>query len=234
MRDILYKVVIENDSKSGRLFDIFIQILIILSLLSFSIETLPNLDSRYQTIINHFEIFSVIIFSIEYILRIFLIKPFWKYTFSFFGIIDILAILPFYLSTGVDLRSIRIFRLFRLFRVFKLLKYNTALERISIAFKEIKNELVIFMVATIFLLYISAVGVYYFENPLQPEKFKSIFHTLWWSVTTVTPLGHGDMSLLTFGGKLFTTIMVFIGMGMVAIPTGLLASAFSKTYKKDK
>lgn len=234
MRDILYKVVIENDSKSGRLFDIFIQILIILSLLSFSIETLPNLDSRYQTIINQFEIFSVIIFSIEYILRIFLIKPFWKYTFSFFGIIDILAILPFYLSTGVDLRSIRIFRLFRLFRVFKLLKYNTALERISIAFKEIKNELVIFMVATIFLLYISAVGVYYFENPLQPEKFKSIFHTLWWSVTTVTPLGHGDMSLLTFGGKLFTTIMVFIGMGMVAIPTGLLASAFSKTYKKDK
>lgn len=234
MRDILYKVVIENDSKSGRLFDIFIQILIILSLLSFSIETLPNLESRYKTIINHFEIFSVIIFSIEYILRIFLIKPFWKYTFSFFGIIDVLAILPFYLSTGVDLRSIRIFRLFRLFRVFKLLKYNTALERISIAFKEIKNELVIFMVATIFLLYISAVGVYYFENPLQPEKFKSIFHTLWWSVTTVTPLGHGDMSLLTFGGKLFTTIMVFIGMGMVAIPTGLLASAFSKTYKKDK
>ena len=233
MREILYKIVIENDSKRGRLFDVFIQVLIILSLLSFSIETLPNLDAKYQTILSNFETFSVTIFSIEYLLRIFLIKPFLKYTFSFFGIIDILAILPFYLSTGVDLRSIRIFRLFRLFRVFKLLKYNTALERISVAFKEIKNELVIFIIATIFLLYISAVGVYYFENPVQPEKFKSIFHTLWWSVTTVTPLGHGDIYLLTFGGKLFTTIMVFIGMGMVAIPTGLLASAFSKTYKKD-
>jgi voltage-gated potassium channel len=231
MREFLHKIVIENDSKRGRWFDIFIQILIILSLISFSFETLPNLDSKYKTILDSFEVFSVIIFSVEYLLRVFLTKPFWKYIFSFFGIIDFLSVLPFYLTTGIDLRSIRIFRLFRLFRIFKLFKYNTALDRINTAFSEIKNELVIFIVATFFLLYVSAIGIYYFENPVQPEVFKSVFHSLWWAVTTLTTVGYGDMYPITIGGKIFTTIIVFIGLGIIAIPTGLLASAFSKTFK---
>lgn len=232
MKENLTQFVIKNDTKAGRYFDISIQILIILSLISFSIETLPNLNSDYKLILDYFEIFSITIFSIEYILRLYLTKPSWKYIFSFYGIIDFLAILPFYISTSIDLRSIRIFRLFRLFRIFKLFKYNTALERINTAFNEIKKELIIFIVATIFLLYISAIGIYYFENPAQPDKFESVFHSLWWAVTTLTTVGYGDMYPITNGGKLFTTIIVFIGMGMVAIPTGLLASAFSKTFKK--
>jgi len=229
MREFLHKIVIENDSKRGRWFDIFIQILIILSLISFSFETLPNLDSKYQKILFNFEFFSVIVFSIEYILRVFLTKPTWKYLFSFFGVIDFLAVLPFYLSTGIDLRSIRIFRLFRLFRIFKLFKYNTALDRINNAFSEIKNELIIFIIATIFLLYLSAIGIYYFENPIQPEQFKSIFHSMWWAVGAI--FGYGDLLPITLGGKIFSTVIVFIGIGLVAIPTGLLASAFSKTFK---
>ena len=233
MRNFLYKIVIENNSKRGKYFDVFIQCLIILSLFSFSIETLPNLNSKLQLFLERFETFSVLVFSIEYVLRVFLTKPAWKYIFSFFGIIDFLAVLPFYLTTGVDLRSIRIFRLFRLFRIFKLFKYNTALDRINSAFSEIKNELIIFIIATIFLLYISAIGIYYFENPVQPEQFKSVFHSMWWAVTTLTPATSGGMFPITVGGRLFTTIIVFIGMGIVAIPTGLLASAFSKTFKKE-
>lgn len=231
MKKFLYKIVIESDSRRGRFFDLFIQILIILSLVAFSIETLPNLDSRYQSILNNFEIFSVIIFSIEYLLRVFLTKSFLKYMFSFFGIIDFLAILPFYLSTGIDLRSIRIFRLFRLFRIFKLFKYNKALDRINSAFNEIKNELVIFLVATTFLIYFASIGIYYFENPVQPELFKSVFHSMWWAVTTLTTVSYGDMYPITNGGKIFTTLIIFIGIGMISIPTGLLASAFSKTIK---
>ena len=145
-----------------------------------------------------------------------------------------LAILPFYIASGVDLRSIRVFRLFRLFRIFKLFKYNSAIDRLSEAFKSIKNgELIIFIVGTIFLLYVSAVGIYYFENPEQPEAFKSVFHSLWWAVTTLTTVGYGDMYPITVGGKLFTTMIVFIGMGMVAVPTGLLASALSQTFKRE-
>ena len=157
-----------------------------------------------------------------------------KYLFSFYGIIDLLAILPFYISSGIDLRSIRIFRLLRLFRILKLFKYSNALDRVGDAFRSVKNELVIFTVATLFLLYVSAVGIYYFENSSQPDAFKSIFHSLWWSITTLTTVGYGDMYPITNGGKIFATIIVYIGIGMVAIPTGLLASAFSKTFKKKK
>ena len=232
MKGKLYKIVVENDTHASRFFDLFIQLLIVVSLLSFSFETLPNLDEKYKTLLSSLELFCVVVFSIEYILRVWLTKPSKSYIFSFFGIIDLLAILPFYIASGVDLRSIRIFRLFRLFRVFKLFKYNSAIDSLSEAFKSIKNELIIFIVGTIFLLYVSAVGIYYFENPVQPEAFKSVFHSLWWAVTTLTTVGYGDMYPITVGGKLFTTMIVFIGMGMVAVPTGLLASALSQTLKK--
>ena len=224
----LHNIVIENNTKNGRRFDLFIQALIILSILSFSLETLPDLNPVVKKRLEDFEIIGVCIFSVEYLLRIYLTHKPLKYIFSFFGIIDILAVLPFYLSTSIDLRSIRIFRLFRLFRIFKLLKYNSALDRIKDAFNDIKNELIIFITATLFLLYISAIGIYYFENPVQPEAFKSIFHSMWWAVGAV--FGYGDLLPITVGGKIFSSIIVFIGIGLVAIPTGLLASAFSKTF----
>ena len=233
VKNILYKIIIDSDSQAGKIFDLFIQLLILLSLIAFSLETLPNLSIKLQSLLNWFEIISVIIFSVEYVLRVFLTKSSIKYIFSFFGIVDLLAILPFYLAPGVDLRSIRVFRLFRLFRIFKLLKYNNALTRVGHAFNSIKKELIIFGIATIFLLYVSAVGIYYCENPAQPEQFKSVFHSLWWAVTTLTTVGYGDMYPITVGGRLFTTFIVFIGMGMVAIPTGLLASAFSKTFHEN-
>ena len=233
VKNILYKIIIDSDSQAGKIFDLFIQLLILLSLIAFSLETLPNLSIKLQSLLNWFEIISVIIFSVEYVLRVFLTKSSIKYIFSFFGIVDLLAILPFYLASGVDLRSIRVFRLFRLFRIFKLLKYNNALTRVGHAFNSIKKELIIFGIATIFLLYVSAVGIYYCENPAQPEQFKSVFHSLWWAVTTLTTVGYGDMYPITVGGRLFTTFIVFIGMGMVAIPTGLLASAFSKTFHEN-
>ena len=232
MKKFFYEIVVDSETILGRYFDIFIQSLIVISLLSFSFETLPNLDEKYKALLSSLELYCVIIFSIEYVLRFWLTKPSRSYIFSFFGIVDLLAILPFYIASGVDLRSIRVFRLFRLFRIFKLFKYNSAIDRLSEAFKSIKNELIIFIVGTIFLLYVSAVGIYYFENPEQPEAFKSVFHSLWWAVTTLTTVGYGDMYPITVGGKLFTTMIVFIGMGMVAVPTGLLASALSQTFKR--
>ena len=233
MKNFLINLIIRNDTKSGRLFDIFIQVLIILSLITFSIETIPSLDLSTLFFLKEFELFTVIVFSLELIFRLILTKPPFKYLFSFYGIVDLLAVLPFYVSSGIDLRSIRIFRLFRLFRIFKLLKYNSAIDRLFYAFKDIKKELLIFLVATIFLLYVSSVGIYYFENSVQPEQFKSVFHSMWWAVATLTTVGYGDVYPITAGGKIFTTFMVFIGMGLVAVPTGLFASALSKTFKED-
>jgi voltage-gated potassium channel len=232
MKSFLYNLVIDNTTRYGKIFDLVIQLLIILSLVTFSIETLPELDSGLIKVLNQFELVCVIIFSIEYILRLFL-TPKFKYVFSFFGIIDLLAILPFYLASGIDLRSVRVLRLLRLFRVFKLFKYNNAMDRITSAFIKIKSELVIFLVATFFLVYLASVGIYYFENTEQPEQFKSVFHSLWWAITTLTTGGYGDVYPITAGGKIFTTFIVFIGLGLVAVPTGLLATAFSDTFKKD-
>tara|TARA_B100001287_G_scaffold87097_1_gene72916 strand:+ start:7343 stop:8050 length:708 start_codon:yes stop_codon:yes gene_type:complete len=229
----LYKIVIDSDTKYGRRFDIFIQLLIFLSLISFSIETLPDLDEDFVKFLSVFEMISVIIFSIEYILRIILTKSPINYIFSFYGLIDLVAILPFYISSGIDLRSVRLFRMMRLFRVLKLFKYNKSINNLKTAFNSIKKELIIFFIVTLCLLYVSAVGIYYFENPSQPEQFKSVFHSLWWSVTTLTTVGYGDMYPITAGGKIFSTIIVFIGLGLVAVPTGLLASALSKFIKND-
>ena len=116
--------------------------------------------------------------------------------------------------------------------IFKLFKYSSAIDRLVLAFSEIKKEITIFLIGAFFFIYVSSIGIYYFENEVQPETFKSVFHSMWWAVTTLTTVGYGDMYPITLGGKIFTTFVVFVGMGMVAVPTGLLASALSKTFKK--
>lgn len=229
------KNIIENsDSKSGRIFDFTIQFLIIVSLISFTLETIPNLSEQTKFWLNFIEILCVVIFSIEYILRLFFSDKKLKFVFSFYGLIDLFAILPFYISSGIDLRSIRIFRLFRLFRAFKLFRYSKALQRFKDAFNSVKAELVLFVVATLFLLYVSSVGIYYFENEAQPENFSSIFHCLWWAVATLTTVGYGDVYPITIGGRIFTSIVVLIGIGIVAVPTGLIASALTKVANEEK
>lgn len=229
-----FKSIIENNETSGgRLFDYVIQFLIILSLLSFSLETVPDLDPKLLKFLNYLEIIIVILFSIEYILRLIVADHKLRFIFSFYGLVDLLAILPFYLSRGLDLRSIRILRLFRLFRAFKLIRYSKAIQRFGIAFKMIKEELVLFLFATVLLLFIASVGIYYFENEAQPENFKSVFHCMWWAVTTFTTVGYGDIYPITLGGKLFTFFVLIIGLGIVAVPTGLIASALTKSIEDE-
>ena len=230
-RTNLRKIIFDNDTKSGRVFVIFIQTLIILSLITFTIETVPDIDWEIQKILDITEYIIVIIFTIEYLLRILVSDKKLKYIFSFYGLIDLFAILPFYVARGIDLRSIRIFRILRLFRVFKVVRYSKATQRFRHAFSSIKEELILFIIATIFLIYISSVGIYYFENEAQPDKFKSVFECMWWSIATLTTVGYGDVYPITTGGKIFTSFIVVIGLGVVAIPAGLLASALTKSIK---
>lgn len=218
----------ENDTKSGRAFDLSIQALIIISLVSFSIETLPNLEASQRQFLRHIEVFTITIFTIEYLLRIIVADKKTHFIFSFYGLIDLFAILHFYISTGIDLRSIRALRLLRLFRAFKLFRYSRAIQRFHKAFILAREELVLFFCVTLLLLYLSAVGIYYFENPAQPEIFSSIFQGMWWAVATLTTVGYGDVYPITAGGKIFTFFILMIGLGIVAVPTGLLASALSE------
>ncbi|NBC57684.1 MAG: ion transporter, partial [Bacteroidetes bacterium] len=134
MKEKLRTIVERSDTKAGLYFDFFIQFLILSSLIAFTVETFPDNSPQTQNLLWYFEVFCVVIFSIEYILRIYVADKPLKYIFSFYGIIDLMAILPFYIKTFLDLRALRVFRIFRIFRIFKLVRYNKALRRFHIAY----------------------------------------------------------------------------------------------------
>lgn len=210
-----------------------IQAIIILSLITFALETLPGLEPWQKRALEAFELFSIIVFTVEYLVRLTLSRPWSGYALSFFGIVDLLAILPFYLSAGFDLRSLRAFRLLRLLRVLKLARYSRAMQRFHRAFIIAKEELVLFGATACILLYLAAVGIYYCENAAQPEVFASLFDGLWWAVSTLTTVGYGDAYPITPGGKFFTFFVLIIGLGVIAVPTGLIASALSKARREE-
>ncbi|MEN8136062.1 MAG: ion transporter [Thermodesulfobacteriota bacterium] len=228
------QIVEETDTKSGKAFDLLIQTMIVLSLISFSIETLPELSDGTKVILRRIEVFTVIIFTFEYITRVIVATNKQGFIFSFFGIVDLLAILPFYLATGLDLRSLRSFRLLRLIRVLKLARYSAAAKRFHQAFLIAKEELALFLFAALIILYLAGVGIYYFENPAQPDAFCSIFHSLWWAVATLTTVGYGDIYPITVGGKLFTFFILVIGLGVVSVPAGMVADALSKAREMEE
>lgn len=225
-------IFLESNSGMGLYFNFFIQFLIIVSIVNFTILTLPNLSTKTQKIINGLEVFCVAVFTIEYLLRIYAAKSRVRFFFSFFGLVDLIAILPFYLALGMDLKSLRAIRLFRILRLFKFLRYGNTLEKMKKSFNIIKRELFLFTLATLLLLYFSSIGIYYFENEAQPEVFTSLFDAMWWSVATLTTVGYGDVYPITNGGKIFASAIVFIGLGLVAIPTGLIASSLTKAFQE--
>ncbi len=230
LKNIIKNIIETQDSKTGYFLDIFIQVLIILSIVAFSIETLPNLSPTIIFYLDTFEFIAIVFFTVEYLLRFYVSDNKKKYIFSFYGIVDLIAIIPFYLPTSIDLRSVRAVRLLRLVKLFR---FNKSLTILKNSFQEIKSELILFSFITFILLYISSVGIYFFENSVQPENFKSIFHCMWWAVCTLTTVGYGDVYPITVGGKIFTTIVTLMGVGVIAIPTGLFASALTSTLKKS-
>ncbi len=228
------QVIEDSDIKAGKAFDIFIQAMIVLSLVSFSMETLPSLSIELRNVLRRIEVFTVAVFTVEYIARVSVATNKRAFIFSFFGMIDLFAILPFYLSTGFDLRSLRSFRLLRLVGILKLVRYSAAVKRFHRAFTIAKEELALFLFSALITLYLAGVGIYYFENPAQPEAFSSIFHSLWWAVATLTTVGYGDIYPITVGGKIFTFFILIIGLGIVSVPAGLVASALSKAREMEE
>ena len=234
MKDKIDKIVETRESKAGLYFDYAIQVLILLSVASFTIETLPDLTAETINYLETFELVCILIFSLEYLIRLYIAKNKLKFITSFYGIIDILAILPFYLTLGFDLRSARVLRFLRLFRLIKLIRYNKAIRRFQTAFMMIKQELIMFSIVSLILFYLSAVGIYYFENSVQPELFSSVFSSLWWSVVTLTTVGYGDIVPITIGGRIFTFIILMIGLGIIAIPSGMISSALTEARAIEK
>jgi voltage-gated potassium channel len=233
IRAKLRKIVNSNTTKRGRIFDYAVQIIIFISLIAYAIETLPDNSSTTQLILRQIQIASVIFFTVEYLLRIFVAKKPLKYIFSFYGVIDLIAILPFYLTSSYGLLSLRVFRIFRIFRAFKLIRYNKALKRFYTAAKLVREEVVLFSIVTGIFLFLASAGIYYFENPVQPKVFSSIFSSGWWAIVTLTTVGYGDIYPITTGGRIFTFFILLLGVGIVTIPAGLVASALSEAREME-
>jgi voltage-gated potassium channel len=224
---------LNNNQLDKPIFAWSIAILIIYSVICFSIETLPDLSQATNQFLRHSEIFIVSIFTLEYLYRLYISERKVEFIFSFYGVIDLLAILPFYLATAIDLRSLRLIRLLRLARLLKLVRYNSAIVRFGKAIYLVKEELVIFTVASLVMLYLAAVGIYHFEHEAQPEVFRSIFDSLWWAVATLTTVGYGDIYPITIAGRIFTFFILMVGLGLVAVPTGIVASALSEVRQQQ-
>jgi len=234
-----------DDSRLGRFIDLFIIVLIILNILAFILETVPELAKNYKDFFYQFELFSVFVFSVEYTLRLLVsyespeypksFKGVVKYIFSPLAIVDLLAILPFYLILlPIDLRFIRMLRLFRLFRLFKMYRYLNSLRIVRDVMRSKKDQLVLSVFLTLFMLILSSCFMYYAEHTAQPDTFSSIPNTMWWAVATLTTVGYGDMYPVTALGKFFGAIIAILGIGLFALPTGILASGFSESIDASK
>ena len=226
-------------------FDLFIISLIFLNIVAIVLESVVQIRNEYHLQFFVFEIISVSIFTIEYLLRLWTANVDPKYptpitgnlrfAFSPLAIIDLLAILPFYLPfIGIDLRLLRMLRMFRIFRLFKIARYLKALRLMKRVFDKKKEELIISLIFTLFLLLLASTLMYYVENEAQPENFSSIPETMWWGIATLTTVGYGDVYPITDLGHLLGGIIAIIGIGLFALPTGILAAGFSEEISMSK
>jgi voltage-gated potassium channel len=210
------------------------------------LETVPAIFVRHHLFFHYFDMVSVVIFTVEYILRVWSANADPRYAHSFYGrmrylvsneaLINLLVILPFYihLFIGLDLRALQILRLLRLLRVFHLTSYMKASRLIITVFRSRKNELLLSLALTLFLLIISSCLMYFFEHPAQPDRFTSIPHTLWWSVITLTTVGYGDLIPVTLPGRILTGIILLTGIALFALPAGIITSGFLEESRKTK
>ncbi len=236
-----YKLINQNP-----LFLKFLYTLIILNVFMIIIESYKGIRTEYGLLLKYFEYFSVIIFTIEYLLRI------WTATFNYssgsnfskrlkfststYGLIDLFAILPFYFPFffPFDLLVLRILRLFRVIKIFKHSRISKSLKTISSVLKETKSELLLTLFLSFILLILSSILMYYIENDVQPEKFRNIGQSLWWAVATLTTVGYGDIYPITGIGKFLSAIIALIGIGFVALPTGIISSAFIEKIRQNR
>ncbi|MDB9786831.1 ion transporter [Bacteriovoracaceae bacterium] len=234
-----------NEDRMSFFVDCFLMVVILLNLLMLILETVDSIYSYCPAFFDIFETVSVCIFLTEYILRVISCTSDKKYHHGFIGrirfiftpmaLIDLIAILPFFLSFAtIDLRFMRMLRLLRLFRILKMARYSKTVGLFGRVFRSRIPELTYTLTIIIFLLIASSCIMYFVENGAQPEQFSSIPATMWWSIATLTTVGYGDIYPVTTLGKFFGAVIAILGIGIFALPTGVLGAAFLEVLRKEK
>ncbi|MGE9289493.1 MAG: ion transporter [Puniceicoccales bacterium] len=223
---------IRKDSANLGRWEYLIQALILVAVIVLAVNTMTGLSPLTYQILWWTERSFLVVFTIEYIVRIIRAKEWKRYVFSFMGMVDLISILPFWIGILCGSPFIRAFQIFRILRVLKLARYNEAVHLYREALKLSRHELALFGISAGILLFIAGSGIYYFENPAQPKVFSSIPAGLWCAIITLTTVGYGDSVPITDGGRLFTSVILVIGLGIVTIPTAILSSALSTLRKQ--
>lgn len=235
-----------GDTKLDKIINSVIISLIILNVIAVILETVPSIHDPYTEFFSIFDLVSVIIFSIEYVFRVwssnhgvknkhsFQVRL--KYMLSAGALIDLLAILPYYIHVvvGLDLRVLRILRLLRFLRLFRLTAYMKSAKIVKNVFKAKASDLKLSLVLILFLIIISASLVYFAEHLAQPKVFTSIPATFWWATVTITTVGYGDMIPITLLGKLLTGVLALSGIAILALPAGIITAGFLEETRKVK
>ena len=233
----------EKGRLASKVFDLFIMALILFSIVSVFVATF-DISARAVSILLKIEWWSLLIFSMEYLLRLWTadllypestpLRARLRYAFSWMAVIDLLAIMPLFLPMfiPVNLVGIRAFRLIRLLRIFKMNRYTNALVSIAEVFRKKAQEIIVSIFFVLILLIIASLLIYYVEHDAQPDKFTNAFSGLWWAVATLTTVGYGDIYPITVFGRILATVMAVMGIGMVAVPTSILSAGFIEVLDK--
>lgn len=230
----------------SRNFDIFLIALVVTNVMAAVLETVKGIHDPYEGYFYAFEVFSIIIFTIEYALRLWActVNPMYadpvrgrlRYAMTPLAIIDLIAILPFYIHAflPMDLRFVRVFRLLRMLRILKIARYSEAFNRIIAVIAKKKSELFLTVFLLLVLLVFASSVLYTLEYPAQPEKFSSIPAAMWWGVATLTTVGYGDIYPITPLGKMFAGIVAIIGIGIIALPGAIIVASYFEHRDSSK
>jgi len=243
MSEKIYNLLENPRSKLFVKINFIIYGLIILNLTAISLESVDEIRINHKTALENIEHFTMILFSLEYILRLISAKhtKVYKtdgllgYLTSATHLIDFIALVPYYVTffgfNSTFLRGFRLLRVFKLLHMNKLSKFDDLLKKI---FRDRKEEFLFLLAFTLVVLIVVSFLVYHFEHEVQPEVFTSIPETIWWSIVTLTTVGYGDMFPITAIGKFLTSIFVLLGVAFVAIPSAILASSFVEEFEKKR
>lgn len=235
-KERLHEIIFESNTAEGKLFDIVLLIAIFMSTIVVMLDSVASLHDRYGTLFLSLEWIFTVLFSIEYLLRMICIQHPWKYTRSFNGIIDLLAILPTYLSIFVagsqSLMVLRVLRLLRVFRIFKLTHFLGEMRFLGAALRNSLKKITIFLTIVLMLVIILGAIMYLVEQ--GANGFHSIPESIYWAIVTITTVGYGDISPVTPLGKFVASVIMLLGYGIIAVPTGIITTEMAQKLKNKK
>jgi len=237
LRERLHEIIFEADTPEGKAFDVGLIAAILASVLVVMLESVPEIHDRWGGLLYAVEWIFTVLFTVEYLLRLYSVRLPWKYATSFFGIVDLLSILPTYLSLFVagtqSLLVIRALRLLRVFRIFRLVKYSRAGLVIMQAMRSSRPKILVFFIFVVLLVTIIGAVMYLVEGGEEGSQFTSIPRSVYWAIVTLTTVGYGDITPITPLGQFLSAIVMILGYSVIAVPTGIVTAELFQTRRTN-